>query len=54
MHLVDYWLIIMLLGPAAGTISSLAKRLPLFISVKGELALNSDDEIHYQKGKVHN
>ncbi len=34
------------------TISSLAKRLPLFISGEGgELLLNSDDEIHYQKWK---
>lgn len=32
------------------TISSLAKRLPLvYIREGGELLLNSDDEIHYQK-----
>ena len=32
------------------TISSLAKRLPLlYIQEGGELLLNSDDEIHYQK-----
>ena len=45
-------LIIMLLAPGVcrHTISSLAKRLPpVYIQEGGELLLNSDDEIHYQK-----
>lgn len=44
-------LIIMLLARVCRhTILSLAKRLPPFISGEGgELLLNSDDEIHYQK-----
>ncbi|WP_338785760.1 YtfJ family protein [Escherichia coli] len=36
--------------PCRHTISSLAKRLPpVYIQEGGELLLNSDDEIHYQK-----